>query len=166
MAPKDSYNSNTKESASQVTITNVRMQKVEILQELPHVRHEVSQCCWKNHTSELAWHTVATNLQCVKRPVSNRATKWGAAKRGTAPRRSVVWLCATPWAAARQAPLSMGFSRQESCSGLPCPSPGVFPAQGSNLRLPESPALVVGSLPCAFKNEACLYYFAGLVINS
>ena len=30
---------------------------------------------------------------------------------------------ATPWAAARQAPLSMGFSRQEYWSGLPLPSP-------------------------------------------
>ena len=31
---------------------------------------------------------------------------------------------ATPWTVARQAPLSMGFSRQEDWSGLPCPSPG------------------------------------------
>ena len=32
-----------------------------------------------------------------------------------------VWLCATLWTLARQAPLSMGFSRQECWSGLPCP---------------------------------------------
>ena len=32
---------------------------------------------------------------------------------------SRVWLFATPWTAAYQAPLSMGFSRQESWSGLP-----------------------------------------------
>ena len=31
----------------------------------------------------------------------------------------------TPWTVARQAPLSMGFSRQEYWSGLPCPSPGL-----------------------------------------
>ena len=31
---------------------------------------------------------------------------------------------ATPWTVARQAPLSMGFSRQEYWSGLPCPPPG------------------------------------------
>ena len=31
---------------------------------------------------------------------------------------------ATPWTLARQAPLSMGFSRQEYWSGLPFPSPG------------------------------------------
>ena len=34
-----------------------------------------------------------------------------------------VWLFATPWNAAYQAPLSMGFSRQEYWSGVPLPSP-------------------------------------------
>ena len=34
-----------------------------------------------------------------------------------------VRLFAAPWTAARQAPLSMGFSRQEDWSGLPCPPP-------------------------------------------
>ena len=43
-------------------------------------------------------------------------------------------LFATPWTVARQAPLSMGFSRQEYWSGLPFPSPGIFPIQGSNLQ--------------------------------
>ena len=37
---------------------------------------------------------------------------------------SPVWLSATPWTAARQAPLSVGLCRQEDCSGLPFPSPG------------------------------------------
>ena len=32
----------------------------------------------------------------------------------------------TPWTVACQAPLSMGFSRQEYWSGLPFPSPGIF----------------------------------------
>ena len=46
---------------------------------------------------------------------------------------SCVWLCATLWTIARQAPLSMGFSRQEYWSGLPCPpgdllNPGIEPA--------------------------------------
>ena len=36
---------------------------------------------------------------------------------------SCVRLCATPWTAAHQAPLSTGFSRQEYWSGLPFPSP-------------------------------------------
>ena len=38
-------------------------------------------------------------------------------------RFSRVLLCATPEMAARQAPLSLGFSRQEHWSGLPFPSP-------------------------------------------
>ena len=36
---------------------------------------------------------------------------------------SRVWLWATPWTAAFQAPLSLGFSRQEHWSGFPFPSP-------------------------------------------
>ena len=40
---------------------------------------------------------------------------------------SHVQLFATPWIAAYQAPLSMGFARQEHWSGLPFPSPEDFP---------------------------------------
>ena len=36
---------------------------------------------------------------------------------------SCVWLLATPWTAAYQAPLSLGFFRQEYWSGVPLPSP-------------------------------------------
>ena len=36
----------------------------------------------------------------------------------------------TLWTGALQAPLSMGFSRQEYWSGLPCPSPGDLPDAG------------------------------------
>ena len=38
---------------------------------------------------------------------------------------SHVRLFATPWTVAHQAPLSMGFSRQEYWSGVPSPSPGM-----------------------------------------
>ena len=38
-------------------------------------------------------------------------------------RFSRVQLLATPWTAAYQAPLSMGFASQEYWSGLPLPSP-------------------------------------------
>ena len=37
---------------------------------------------------------------------------------------SVVSDSVTPWTIARQAPLSLGFFRQEYWSGLPCPTPG------------------------------------------
>ena len=49
---------------------------------------------------------------------------------------------ATPWTAAHQAPpLSMRFSRQEHCNGLPFPSPGNLPNPGIE---PKSPALAGG----------------------
>ena len=51
---------------------------------------------------------------------------------------SRVRLCATLWTVARQAPLSMGFSRQEYSSELPCPPPGDLPNPGIE---PRSPAL-------------------------
>ena len=44
-------------------------------------------------------------------------------------------LFVTPWTVARQAPLSTGFSRQEHCSGLPCPPPGDLPNPGKNAHL-------------------------------
>ena len=47
----------------------------------------------------------------------------------------------TPWTAACQAPLSMGFPRQEDWSGLPFPSPGTLPDPVIEL---ESPALAGG----------------------
>ena len=49
-----------------------------------------------------------------------------------------VWLSATPWTVAPQAPLSMGISRQEYWSRLPWPPPGDLPNPGIK---PESPAL-------------------------
>ena len=56
---------------------------------------------------------------------------------------SRVWLFATPWTVAHQAPLSLGFSSQEYSSGLPF-SPGDAPSQGIE---PKSLALQVDSLP-------------------
>ena len=56
---------------------------------------------------------------------------------------SRVRLFATPWTIAWQAPLSMGFSRQEYWSGLPFPSPGDLPKPGIE---PESPTLQADTL--------------------
>ena len=41
---------------------------------------------------------------------------------------------ATTWTVARQSPVSMGFSRQEYCSGLPFPSTGDLPDPGIEPR--------------------------------
>ena len=49
----------------------------------------------------------------------------------------------TPWTVAHQAPLSMGFSRQEYWSGWPFPSPGNLPYPGIK---PRSPVLQADSL--------------------
>ena len=60
---------------------------------------------------------------------------------------SRVQLSATPWTAARQAPLSMRFSRQGYWSGLSCPPPGDLPNPGIEPETLASLALQVDSLP-------------------
>ena len=62
--------------------------------------------------------------------------------------------CATPWTVACQAPLSMGFSRQEYWSGLPCPSPGDLPDPGIE---PGAPALQADSLPTESGRTFCIF---------
>ena len=59
---------------------------------------------------------------------------------------SFVWLFATLWTVACQAPLSMGFSRQENWSGLLCPLPGHLPAPRVKPMSPVAPALQAHSL--------------------
>ena len=56
-------------------------------------------------------------------------------------RFSGAWLFATLWTVAHKAPLSMGFSRQEYCSGLTCPSPGDLSNPGIEPTSLTSPAL-------------------------
>ena len=60
----------------------------------------------------------ARTLEWVAISFSN-AWKWKVKVKSL----SLVWLLATPWTAAHQAPPSMGFSRQEYWSGVPLPSP-------------------------------------------
>ena len=55
---------------------------------------------------------------------------------------SHVWLFEAPWTVARQTPLSMGYSRQEYWSGLPCPPSGDVPDAGIKSLSLMSPALV------------------------
>ena len=56
-------------------------------------------------------------------------------------------LFATLWTVARQAPLSMGFSRQETGVGCHTLLQGIFPTQGSNLHILRFLHWQVGSLP-------------------
>ena len=61
---------------------------------------------------------------------------------------SQVQLFETPWTIACQAPLSLGFFRQEYWSALPFPPPGGLPNLGIELEpmSPVSPALQADSL--------------------
>ena len=77
----------------------------------------------------------------VPRILQARTLEWGAISFSNAWKwrmkgklLSHVWLLATPWTAAYQAPLSMGFSRQEYWSGVPLPSPEDLYEELSNLN--------------------------------
>ena len=60
-----------------------------------------------------------------------------------------MFISATLWTITCQAPLSIRFSRQEYWSGLPCPPPGVFLTQGSNMPVSCLLHWQVSSLPLA-----------------
>ena len=57
------------------------------------------------------------------------------------------------WTVARQTPLSMGFSRQEYLSGLPCPPPGDLPDPGIESPSCATPALQADSLPLSHRES-------------
>ena len=69
-------------------------------------------------------------------------------------RFSHVQLLATLWTVAHQAPLSMGFTRQEYWSGLPCPPPGNLPDPGIEPTSFMSPALAGGLFTASATWEA------------
>ena len=72
----------------------------------------------------------ARTLEWVAISFSN-AWKWKVKVKSL----SRVWLLATPWTAAHQAPPSMGFSRQEYWSGVPLPSPVLTRLDHKSLKL-------------------------------
>ena len=77
---------------------------------------------------------------------------------------SCVQLFVTPWTVAHQAPLSMGFLRQEYWGGLPFPPPRDLPDPGIK---PVCPALQVDSLPWATREAirgAPKYWFCHLLV--
>ena len=57
------------------------------------------------------------------------------------------------WTVAHQAPLSIGFFRQEYWSGLPFPSPGDLPDPGIKLKSPVSPTLQTDSYPLSHQRS-------------
>ena len=86
-------------------------------------------------------HTQDNERQC--RESCRRATPWENAV-CVCVLLSRAGLFVTLWTVAHQAPLSMGFFRQEYWSGLPVPSPGDLLNPGIE---PESPSLQADSLP-------------------
>ena len=71
-----------------------------------------------------------------------------------------VQLFVTPWTVAHQAPLSMGFCRQEYWGGFPCPPPGDLPNLGIE---PQSPAWQADSLPLALSGKP--FNWAACMLN-
>ena len=65
-----------------------------------------------------------------------------------------VRLFVTLWTVTHQAPLSVGFSRQEYWSGLPCPPPGDLPNPGIEPVSLMSPALTSGLFTIGFTWES------------
>ena len=74
------------------------------------------------------------------------------------------------WTIARQAPLSMGFSRQEYWSGLPCPPPGALPDSGIGPTSLMSPALVgrffINSITWEAQYCVCVYIYIYTYIHT
>ena len=79
------------------------------------------------------------------------------------PNCSVVSNSAMPRTVARQAPPSMGFSRQEYWSGLPLPSPGDLPNPGTEPTSLMSPALAGGFFTTSSTWEA--HFMVWLALN-
>ena len=63
----------------------------------------------------------------------------------------------TLWTVPRQAPLSMGFPRQEYWNGLPCPFSGDLPGPGIEHTSPMSPALAGGLFTASSTWEAHIF---------
>ena len=70
---------------------------------------------------------------------------------------SRIQLFSTIWTVAHQAPLCMGFSRQEYWSGLPCPPPGDLPDSGIKPVSLTSSALAGGFFTTRTTGEALLW---------
>ena len=78
---------------------------------------------------------------------------------------SRVQLFATLWTVACQAPLSVGFGRQEYGRGLPCPPPGDLPNPGIETVSLMSPALVGGFFTTSATWEAQVNFTCCLIAS-
>ena len=90
-------------------------------------------------------NTGVGSLFLLQRILPTQELNWGLCeiKTDTVSVLSHIWLFATPWTVACQAPLSMGILWARILSGLPCPPPGDLSNPGIE---PRSPALPEDSL--------------------
>ena len=79
---------------------------------------------WTHQASTIVWASSSSQSLCVC------VHRWAHAHLQGMCALSRVWLFATPWTGAHQAPLSMGFSRQDNWSGCHFLLQRVFPTQG------------------------------------
>ena len=101
-------------------------------QKKPQLLHrQIQPCCWQ--------HRPGKKCMLQKQRLNERNAKYisGLFERpkGALSCFGHVRFFVTPWTVAHQAPLFMGFSRQESWSGLLCPPPGDPPDPGMEPRL-------------------------------
>ena len=100
-----------------------------------------------------------SKIWLTKFPFSVCAVCWAAL---------VMFDCGTLWTVAHQAPLPMGFSRQEYWSGLPCPPPGDLLNPGIKPTSLTPPALTGGFFTTSatwealFQSWGQIYYFPEL----
>ena len=93
-----------------------------------------------------ALFTIAKTWKQPKCPSTNEWLRYGV-RACRLSHFSCVKLLAILWTIVCQAPLSMGFFRQEYWSGLPCPPPGNLSNPGLEPKSPVSPVLQADSLP-------------------
>ena len=116
------------------------LQKIQWFNDNMHLHHCWGQPCSPGHIHIWA-DTMRGHFCLITRP-ARMCPLFPSQRLGESEcvSRSVVADSATPWTVARQAPLSMEFSRQEYWSGLPFPSPGGLPKPGIEPRSPSRAA--------------------------
>ena len=85
---------------------------------------------WRKFLSYSNVERLVQYTACSCHPVSVQVDLWTVSFNSMPPHiiplmLSCIWLFATPWTVAHQAPLFTGFSRQKYWSGLPFPPPGI-----------------------------------------
>ena len=123
--------------AEVISILPILLQK----EDSPTVRRSLQLISEKKATDNVFPNAISeiklneTSITYTSLPKTRRNTYFNFQGSMSACLVAQLCLTVTPMNCSRQAPLFMGFPRQEQWSGLPFPSPGDLPAQGSKLGL-------------------------------